>query len=279
MIAILGGLGAAVCWAAGTVSAARASRLIGAQAVVAWMMLVGFVVAVPVALAHGVPDGLGGARLAWFAVAGVGNVAGLLLAYEAMRAGKVSIVAPITSSEGAIAALLAVATGETLGASSALLLLVIAAGVVLASRQPSGDSSHPLRSTVLAAGAAGLFGLSLFSTAKVSDALPVSWAVLPPRILGVAVLTLPLVVSRRLPRPGAALPLVVLSGCCEVLGFASYAVGSRHGIAISAVLASQFAALTALGAFVLFHERLARVQIAGIVAIAVGVAVLSALQA
>ena len=45
------------------------------------------------------------------------------------------------------------------------------------------------------------------------------------------------------------------------------------------MLASQFAGLAALAAFVLFRERLTRVQLAGVVAIAVGVAVLSALRA
>ena len=80
-------------------------------------------------------------------------------------------------------------------------------------------------------------------------------------------------------RKGWAWPLVLLSGCCEVLGFASYAEGSRHGIAVSAVLASQFAALAAVGAFLVFHERLARVQLAGVAAIVVGVGVLSLLQA
>jgi multidrug transporter EmrE-like cation transporter len=48
---------------------------------------------------------------------------------------------------------------------------------------------------------------------------------------------------------------------------------------VSAVLASQFAALAALAAFLLFDERLARVQLAGIAVIAVGVATLTALQA
>ena len=69
---------------------------------------------------------------------------------------------------------------------------------------------------------------------------------------------------------------MIVSGVGEVAGFASYAVGSRHGVAVSAVLASQFAALTAIGAFFLFRERLTRLQLAGVGAIVVGVAVLSA---
>ena len=74
-------------------------------------------------------------------------------------------------------------------------------------------------------------------------------------------------------------PLLVVSGVAEVIGFVSFVVGARHGIAIAAVLGSQFAALAAIAAFLFFGERLRRVQIAGVCAIAVGVAVLSVLRA
>jgi multidrug transporter EmrE-like cation transporter len=45
------------------------------------------------------------------------------------------------------------------------------------------------------------------------------------------------------------------------------------------VLASQFAAISAIIAYFLFRERLERVQIAGVVAIIAGVAALTVLQA
>jgi drug/metabolite transporter (DMT)-like permease len=77
----------------------------------------------------------------------------------------------------------------------------------------------------------------------------------------------------------SAAPFVVATGLAEVGGFAAYAVGARHGIAIAAVLGSQFAAIAALGALVLYRERLSRAQVAGIVVIAAGVAALSALRA
>ncbi len=112
-----------------------------------------------------------------------------------------------------------------------------------------------------------------------SEALPLVWALVPARVLGVLGIALPLIASRRLRITRAALPLVVASGLFEVAGFAAYAIGSRHGIAVAAVLASQFAAVAAVAAFVLFHERLTRLQLAGVVAIAVGVAAVSALQA
>jgi drug/metabolite transporter (DMT)-like permease len=279
VIAVLGGLGAALCWSIGTISAARASRLVGARSVLNWVMIVGLVITAPFAVASGLPHGLHGSELGWIVLAGAGNVAGLLFAYEAMRRGKVSIVAPITSTEGAIAAILAVATGEALGVPSAVLLAVIAIGVVLASLTPSSAGGHTLRATFLSAGAAVSFGLSLYATAKVSNALPLVWAVIPPRLVGVAVVALPSLALRRIRIEAAAIPFVLISGLCEVVGFASYALGARHGIAVSAVLASQFAALAAIGAYVLFHERLRAVQVVGIVMIAICVAALSAIRA
>jgi multidrug transporter EmrE-like cation transporter len=45
------------------------------------------------------------------------------------------------------------------------------------------------------------------------------------------------------------------------------------------VIASQFAGIAAVAAFVLFGERLSRVQIVGVVVIAVGVAALAAMRA
>jgi drug/metabolite transporter (DMT)-like permease len=281
VISIVAGLGAALCWATGTLCAAQASRRIGALSVLAWVMVIGLTVTAPIAVVSGVPRGLHGVEVTWFVLAGAGNVAGLLLAYEGMRRGKVSIVAPISSTEGAIAALLAVATGEALGVSSGILLGLIAAGVVLASLTSSGDEDggHPVAASLLAAAAACSFGVSLFATARVSNALPLVWAVIPPRIVGAAAVALPLLVARRVRIERAVVPLVLTSGLCEVAGFAAYSLGARHSVAVSAVLASQFAAFAALAAFVLFRERLRPAQVVGISTIALCVALLSAIRA
>ena len=276
MIAILGGLGAAACWATAMLCASRSTRLIGPRSVLAWVMLVGFVITAPLTAAQGVPAGLDLRETAWICISGIGNVAGLLFSYAGLRVGKVSIVAPISSTEGAIAALLAVATGEALGAGSGAMLGLIVAGVVLASITPGGGTGDPLRASLFASGAAVCFGASLFATARVSHALPLVWALIPARAFGVVAVALPLIASRKLVLTRRAVPLVLASGVCEVAGFASYAVGSRHDIAVSAVLASQFAALAAIVAFFLFRERLTRLQLVGVAAIVVGVAVLSA---
>lgn len=279
MIAVLGGLGAAAFWAGALLTASRATRLIPPTSALAGVMLTGLVVVAPLAAAGGRPDDLGWSEAGWLVLAGLGNVAGLLLNYQAIRVGKVSIVGPISSTEGAIAAVLAILAGEAIGPGVGVTLGVIVVGVVLAGVTPRGGTGDPLRATVLACGAAVCFGVGLYATARVSEALPLVWALVPARVLGVAIIALPLIASGRLTITRAALPLVIASGLCEVAGFAAYAAGARHGIAVAAVLGSQFAALAAVAAFFLFHERLTRLQVVGVAAIAVGVAVVSALQA
>lgn len=282
MIAIVGGLGAAVMWAIATLSTSRSSRMVAPATVLAWVMLVGSTVTAPLALATGVPDGLDAATLGWLVVMGTANVVGLLMVYNGLRIGKVGIVSPISSAEGAVAALIAVLAGERIGAGAAVMLGLIAVGVVLASLARDGDAlarRHNGIAAGLATGAAVLFGVGLYIAGRLSDKLPVVWVLLPPRVLGVLALAVPLALAGRMRLTRRAAPLVVAAGLCEILGLASYTLGARHGIALAAILASQFAAVAAVVAYFLFHERLGRVQLVGVVVVLVGVAVLTALQA
>jgi drug/metabolite transporter (DMT)-like permease len=282
VIAVLGGLGAALMWAGTTLCSSRSTRMIGPRSVLSWVMIVGSLIVVPWVVALGIPDDLDAVSGAWLFVSGAGNVVGLLLTYAALRIGKVGVVAPIVSTEGAIAAVIAVAMGEHLGAGAGSMLILIAVGIVLAGvardPQPAIDAPRELDAILLAAAAAGCFGIGLYATGHVSADLPIAWALLPARLIGLVAVAAPLALlsGLRLTRP--ALPLVVAGGICEVAGFACYAVGARHGIAVSAVLASQFGGIAALVGFALFRERLARIQVVGVTAIVVGVAVLSGIQ-
>lgn len=247
----------------------------------AWVMLTGLAANLVVVALGPRPGLLSGSDLALMLVAGVGNVSGLLLAYSALRHGKVGLVAPIISIEGAIAAVLAVGSGEELGVASVWLLTVVACGVVLAAAAPEAlPVAGERKSTAvgLATLAALLFGVSMFVTARLGASLPVGWAMLPPRVVGVMAVTIPLVLTRRLRLTRPALPLVMVAGLVEVLGFASYVVGARHGIAVAAVLASQFAAIAVVAAYVLFRERLTRLQLSGVGLIVVGIAALTAVR-
>jgi drug/metabolite transporter (DMT)-like permease len=282
VIAILGGLGAALMWGTATLCTSRSSRQLGTGSVLAWVMLAGLVIVVPPAIASGVPPALDTGVGWWLLLSGAMNVIGLALVYEALRLGKVGIVSPVASTEGAIAALLAVLAGETLGVSTAVLLVVITLGIVLASRPAEEhqlEDPHPLASTLMSVGAAGTFGVGLYASGRVSDLVPVVWVILPARVLGALFVALPLAVRGKLRLTRESAPLVVTAGLCEIAGMASYALGARHGIAVAAVLASQFAAVAAIGAYVLFHERLSAVQRTGAGVILLGVAALTAINA
>jgi len=245
-------------------------------------MSVGFVLVAPFAF-RGHVQHLPRLTVTWLILSGAGNVAGLLLTYLALRGGDVTVVAPLLSTEGAIAALFAVAGGERLAPAAGLALLVVAIGVVLvASETPQSaglDGAPRRRAILLALTAAVCFGASLYATGKASAVLPLGLALLPPRLVGVVAVALPLAATRRWQMTPLAWPLVVLGGACEVGGAVAFAVGARHGLAVSAVLGSQFATVAVVAGVVLFRERMTRRQIGGVGAVALGIAVLSGLQA
>jgi drug/metabolite transporter (DMT)-like permease len=285
MVAILGGLGAALSWAIATLASSRSSRLIGPQSVLGWVMAIGLAVAiVPALLAKPVP--LGSGEIVSLIVVGLSHNLGLLLAYAALSRGQVSIIAPIVATEGALAAVISIVLGEPLALSTAILLMAIVVGVVLAAsersadRQPTSlDSRETRLAVLLAVAAAATFSIGLVLGGRLGAAgVPPAWVMAVSRTIGVLIIALPLVLRGRLRLTRRALPLVAVAGVLEVIGGTVYVVAASDTIAIAAVLSSQFAAIAAVGGFVLFRERLQRLQVAGVALIAVGVTVLAALS-
>ena len=277
-MSVLFGSLAAVMWALSTLASSRSVRSAGQSSVVAWVMLVGLVETAPLVAAGGIPAALDARAVGWLAVAGIGNVAGLLLTYAGLRVGKVGIVAPIVSAEGAVAAVIATVLGEELSLPAALALALVAVGVVVSAIAPDpgigpdpGRTTHPLRGALLASAAATVFGFGLHAGGHLSGTLPAPWILLAPRLVGVAALTLPLAARRQLAVPRPVWPLVVISGTAEVLGYFAYTLGAQHGVAVTSVIASKFAPVAALAAFVLFRERLGRVQVAGVLLLVAGI--------
>ena len=296
MIAIAGGLGAALSWATATLCSSRSSRIIGPSSVLAWVMVFGLIVSLPPALAVlPAASHIDAGGWAGMALNGVSYTAGLLLAYRALVIGRVSIVTPIVSTEGGIAAIGSVVLGEPLGIPSALILAAIAVGVVLASIDRRGDETAEAaaaatlrgregadftrRSVILAIGSALAFSVGLISSAHLGDGVPISWIVLTSRATGALFIGLPLLVGGGLRLTRRALPLVVVSGVLEAAGSAAYVAGAHASAATAAVLGSQFAAIAAVVAYFLFGERLARIQVVGVVLIVIGVASLAYVRA
>ena len=249
----------------------------------AWVMLVGGIVTIP-AVALAGPVSLGAREVALLAAAGVSNVVGILFVLTALRSGKVSVVGPITSTEGALGAVIAVVAGEQLAPGAGLVLGAIVVGVVLAAseRHPEaieGARFGPISTALLALAAATCFGINLYVSGRLGQELPAAWSAVPARLTGIVVIALPLILLRRLRLSRTAAPFVLVTGFTEVLGIASFAFGAREGIAIASVISSQFAAIAAVAAVVLLRERLSKVQVVGVATISIAVAVLSYLTA
>ena len=278
MISIVFGLGTALCFAASSLIASRAAKLIGSFPVVAWTMLIGLFLTLPFVFMSGVPDSATGANLGWLLATGIGNVSGLVFATFAYRVGKVGLITPILATEGALAAVIAALLGESIAPIVGFLLVLIVAGIVLAAIAPDPEPlehERPVVAVLLATGGAVVFGISLYSAAHLSGDMPISWVLLPARLVGTVAIALPLAITRRLTLTRATLPMVVAMAFAEVIGFTMFAIGAQYEVAITSVLASQFAPISAVLAFVLFKERLGRLQITGVVILVLGVTALS----
>ena len=282
MIAVIAGGLTAVVWALATLSATRAARTIGPWSTSGWVLLIGLVACVPLLVIEGVPAVVDAGAIAWLALAGLGYVIGMVFNYSALAAGKVPVAAPIVSTEGAIAATLALFSGEAISPPLIALLALLAGGVFLAAFEPQDDGEDVAAvATVTAPGSLGrhrasavpyvglaiaaamAFGVSLFAAGHASGDVPVSWVASAGRVVGVVLITLPLILTRRMPLTRAAFPFVAFAGIGEVVGLATFAWGARESIAITAVLASQSAVLAALAAHRM-GERISRRQWVGV---------------
>ena len=280
--------------------------MLGASTVVAWVMVVGLVAGLVPAILATPAEPPEPSAIVLLVLTGLCNVTGLVFVYRGLRVGPVGIVAPITSTEGAIAALIAVLFGEALGLPAAVTLAMIAIGVVIAAIPAGGPDltgeqipvagplaigdpvavpalddgpvrpQRPRLAAVYGVAAASLFGVGLFSAATaVGLGIPVIWVAMSARFVGLFGVALPLLARRRLRLTRAAAPLVVTAGLAEIIGFVLYALGAQSSIGVAAVLSSQFAVIAGVAAFFLFGERLGRLQVAGVALVVVGVAALT----
>ena len=94
-------------------------------------------------------------------------------------------------------------------------------------------------------------------------------------MIGVLVVTLPLLFRGELRVDRNVLPYLLVAGIGEVCGFTLYLVDSQYGIAQAAVLTGQYGTVAALIGIFVLKERLQFTQIIGLVLIVVAVIGLS----
>ncbi len=281
MAAIGFGLLAAFLWGIGTVVGARLVRAAGAWGALGATMPIGLALIAPFLLFVDRPSASGAA---WaFAVgAGIGYVGGMACWMLAVRRGKVSVVSPIVSTDGAMAAIFAVALfGESLAPGVAAALAVVVAGIVVVAIRPETGGRHGQftgRELTLALASAAFFGFSFVAGGEAQDGLGVVWTLFVSRLISTS-LVVPFLVARggfRIPR--GAIPFAVMMATLDLTGFAAFLAGAASSVAIASVLASQYAVVSVIAAYLAFGERLTRLQTVGVGITLVGIAALAFLR-
>ena len=217
----------------------------------------------------------GGRAIAVAAVAGAGNITGLAALLKAAQFGSVSIVSAIGALGTALPVVVGLVTGDALSAFQVAGIVCAIFGAVLAAQRSEHahlDPSGVLWSLVAALG----FGVFLVALPEAAESGTV-WALLDARIAVCVFLVLGCLVLRaEVARPGRDLPLMTLPGLLLLAGTLMYAEATSRGLlSVSAVLASLATVVTAALAFVVWHERLSKVQWAGIAVATLGVVLLA----
>lgn len=256
----------------------RLSRNAPVLVVIAAGQFIALVISATVLLASGVPE-LTPELVRAGILAGVGNGLGVVLFYKAAKTGPLSIVVPV----GALGALMPVAVGIAGGEPATVLKIGGAAmalgGIVLAtSGTHGGEEQGDVKAAALWAGASAVaFGLFLTEIAAAAQG-GIFFAVASSRTsLLLIVLATAVAMRRTLRAPPSELPLLVIPGLLLFSGTLAYSAATQLGeLSIVSVVGSLFPIVTVGLAYFLDHERLGRIQWAGVVLALAGVILLSA---
>ena len=272
-VTVLLSLFTAIGWTAANYWFVPLSRSVDAYTATLVILVGSGICTLPVALVvDGVP-GRGDLRsLGFAALAGIFEVGGFVFFFYALRRGDLSVVAPIVGLAGGLTALIVVAFGEHIGALVGIGLVVALCGGCLAA---AAGGRRTAAGALPAFGAARCLGL-MYALYAAADGLGAVTVVAAGRLC--AVLLLSVVVLWR----GAHLPERPVTGRLLALGvldagaFVCYVFAAALGpVSVAAVVAGQFATLSAAGGIVFLHERLRIHQYAGIVLAGIGTTVLA----
>jgi drug/metabolite transporter (DMT)-like permease len=274
LLTVLLGLTAAVCWGAPDVWLAQATRNLGAFPVAFGAILIGLAVIAPVALFVELPDWTARGVLLALLVGGL-TVLGYLVGFTAFRHGAVSIVAPIIACEGAVAAAISIAAGETVDASIFTLLVLAVIGVVLAAMGEGGGRKGALPAAL----AACIWGLILVLSSPVSDEFGVFWGFVLVRASAL-LLMLPFAIHQGVTmRWQADRWRVAAWGVGDSLAYLAFVAAANRGpVSVASVLAAQFATVAVVVATVFFGERPRARQLVGVGLVIVAVSAIAAVS-
>ncbi|MBI1276717.1 MAG: EamA family transporter [Anaerolineaceae bacterium] len=272
---IVFGLLASMSWGTADFNGGLASRRLPAVAVVALAHLLGLLLLFGLAIVtqETVPSYM---DFVWGALAGLAGAVGLVSFYQALSYGRMGIAAPLV-------AVLATSIPLIVGILSAGLpppvqLFGFGIGLISLVLVSYSDGRLPDQRTLLLALSGGIgFGAFLILIHKV-ESQAVFWPLVAARAASSLILLLIARFMRLNLRPsdGRHLFTVIMAGLLDIVGNIFFMLASRAGrLDIAAVLSSLYPAMTVFLAWVFLKERLTRVQIVGIVAALVAIALIS----
>lgn len=281
-MAALLALTSSLLWGTADFLGGTLSRRLPAGAVVLGSQAVALVALLPLALLLEADDP--GRAVVPGLLAGLVGPAALAAFYRALSLGTMGVVAPIAALGVAVPVAAGLVAGETPSAAQAVGIAVAVVGVVLAcGPELTGAGRGGGLPLALAAGAALGFGTVFVLLAEGSQGAGVGQVVLVLLLMrGASVLLVGLLALvrgqlRRGVVARADAPVLVLVGLGDVAANGTFAVASQSDlVSVTAVLASLYPVVTALLAWRVHGERLARSQVGGVAAALLGVGLLAA---
>jgi drug/metabolite transporter (DMT)-like permease len=208
---------------------------------------------------------------------------GVLALYRGFETGRVSVVSPISSSFPALSTVLAILLlNESLSAIGGLGIAVTIVGIVAISTDQSIEQQHPAarlgKSVAYGVAAFASFGVTYFALKLVVGDLGPWIPILIIRCVAASLLG-PVLIAKKpqVKSPNStAIYFIIVVAILDALANVSYNFGIiSSSVSIVATVSALFSAVTVLLARLQLKERLAKRQGIGILAILVGVAVLS----
>ena len=285
MLPVILGLSAATCIGFSNIVAGITARRLTPLIVGFWSQATGTVWCALLLLALRPP--LLSGQITAGLIAGLAGGVGMVLFYQSMTTGAISLIAPITACAIVFPVIYAIASGETLTLLVAAGLVAIIGGIVLASLRPvpvRGDPpdtriSTDGRAIALAIVAAAAFGAFFI---LIDFAPPVSgwgaiWTAGGVRLSGFTVqVALALLGPRRLGWPGRYAPAVALAGTLDLTALVLISFGSMtEAYGIVTALVGLYPVIVALLGVVFLGERLTRLQATGATLAMAGVVLVS----
>jgi drug/metabolite transporter (DMT)-like permease len=199
----------------------------------------------------------------------------VLCFYRALAVGTMSIIAPIVATSVIVPVLWGVLDGERPGTLQWIGIVAALTGVILASSEPGGKAENAKLALKLAVVAAIGIGFSLVALDRAAehDALTgvaTARAVATPILLGV-------VLYRRAKAPVSAWPTFALVGLLDTAANSAFAIATTSGLlSLVSVVGGLFPIVTVALAYFLLHERLHKIQRAGVLLALAGIPLISA---